>query len=79
MLEDKLVNREFKKLFVFTLIKEQQGQIRSAGLQFHQPKGLFVRMYIQYVPVNTKKAQATLDQVYFIFIFWSFCIIFHVI
>lgn len=25
---------------MFTLIKEQPGQIRSAGLQFHQPKVL---------------------------------------
>ncbi len=47
---------EFKRLFRFTLIKEQQGQIRSAGLQFPAQGACFgVGIYIN------KKAQAMLD------------------
>ncbi len=57
MLAERLVNRGVQEAFCVTLIKEQQGQIRSAGLQFHPAQGacFWAGMHI------SKKAQAMLD------------------
>jgi len=55
---------------VFTLIKEQPGQIRSASLQFHQPNVLVSeQVCISATKKKETKKKSMLDMMLLLFLF----------